>query len=195
MARERPQSVLDRMVLAVELVRQRLDRATRALRAASVPYALAGGNAVAAWVATIDAGAVRNTQDVDILIGREDFARARAALESAGFVYRHALKLDMFLDGPEGSPRQGVHLLFANEFVKAGEALPNPDVSASRDLGGVRVIELEALVRIKLTAFRDKDRTHLRDMIELGMVDGSWLDGLPAILADRLRALLETPEG
>jgi hypothetical protein len=195
MVRERPQSVLDRMVLAVELVRQRLDRATRALRAASVPYALAGGNAVAAWVATIDAGAVRNTQDVDILIGREDFARARAALESVGFVYRHASKLDMFLDGPDGSPRQGVHLLFANEFVKAGEAFPNPDVSASRDLGGVRVIELDALVRIKLTAFRDKDRTHLRDMIELGMVDGSWLDGLPAILADRLRALLETPEG
>jgi len=50
-------------------------------------------------------------------------------------------------------------------------------------------------VRIKLTAFRDKDRTHLCDLIEIGLVDADWLPRLPAILAERLRLLLETPEG
>ncbi|HEY4262062.1 MAG TPA: hypothetical protein VGM98_17970, partial [Schlesneria sp.] len=60
--------VLDRMVQAVEKVRERLLRTARALDAARVPYAIIGGNAVAAWVATVDEAAVRNTRDVDILL-------------------------------------------------------------------------------------------------------------------------------
>jgi hypothetical protein len=57
---------LDRMVRAVEKVRQRLLRATAALERAGVPYAVAGGNAVAAWVTRVDESAVRNTRNVDI---------------------------------------------------------------------------------------------------------------------------------
>lgn len=52
---------LERMVRAVEKVRDRLLRAARALEAAGVPYAVAGGNAVAAWVSRVDVAAVRNT--------------------------------------------------------------------------------------------------------------------------------------
>jgi len=187
--------VLQRMVDAVEQVRQRLVRASQSLRAAGVPYAVIGGNAVAAWVATVDLAAVRNTQDVDVLIARSDFARAKAALESVGFVHRHAANLDLFLDGATASPRQAVHVVFAGEFVKAGEAAPNPLVGESTDLGSFRVINLDALVRIKLTAYRDKDRTHLRDLIGVALVDASWLARLPAPLAIRLKALLDTPEG
>ena len=58
---------LDRMVRAVEKVRERLLRATAALEKAGVPYAVAGGNAVAVWVTRVDESAVRNTRDVDIL--------------------------------------------------------------------------------------------------------------------------------
>jgi hypothetical protein len=57
--------LLQRMVDAVELVRQRLVRAATALGGAGVQYAVAGGNAVAAWVATVDRAGVRNTQDVE----------------------------------------------------------------------------------------------------------------------------------
>ena len=32
---------------------------------------------------------------------------------------------------------------------------------------------------MKLTSFRFKDRVHLLDMISLGMIDESWLGGLP----------------
>ena len=56
--------VLERMVLAVERVRDRLRRAAGALEEAGVPYAVVGGNAVATWVATVDAAAVRNTHIV-----------------------------------------------------------------------------------------------------------------------------------
>src|SRR4051812_48134793 len=46
---------LDRMVRAVERVRERLVRATAALEKAGIPYAVAGGNAVAVWVTRVDA--------------------------------------------------------------------------------------------------------------------------------------------
>jgi hypothetical protein len=93
--------ILERMARAVEKVRERLLRATEALEAAGVGYAVIGGNAVAAWVATVDESAVRNTQDVDILIDRVEFQKARAALEKAGFVYRRAAGIALFLDGPQ----------------------------------------------------------------------------------------------
>src|SRR5436305_8704752 len=86
--------VTERMIRAVEKVRERLLRATAALEKAGVPYAVVGGNAVAAWVARVDESAVRNTQDVDLLIRHEDLEAAKAALAPAGFVYRHSASID-----------------------------------------------------------------------------------------------------
>src|SRR5437879_4529431 len=92
----------ERALMAAERVKVRLRRATGALDAASVAYAVVGGNAVAEWVARVDEGAVRNTPDVDLLIRRADFGAARAALESAGFVFFRQGDEEMFLDGPYG---------------------------------------------------------------------------------------------
>ena len=112
---------LDRMVNAVEKVRQRLLRAAQALEKAGVAYAVAGGNAVALWVSRVAEAAVRNTQDVDILLARADLAKAKIALEQAGFVYRHTGGLDVFLDGPQAKARDAVHIVFANEKVRPEE--------------------------------------------------------------------------
>jgi hypothetical protein len=186
---------IDRAVNAVERVRQRLLRASAILRNAGVPYAIAGGNAVALWVSRIDESAVRNTQDVDILIRRADLPAARAAMEAAGFVYRHVAAMDVFLDGPDAKPRDAVHIIFANEKVREHEPVSNPDVTESEHGEQFTVLSLSALVRIKLTAFRDKDRMHLRDLIEVGLLDGEMLSNLPEPLAVRLRQILETPDG
>jgi hypothetical protein len=67
------------MVRAVEKVKERLLRAANALESANVPYAIVGGNAIAAWVTTVDESAVRNTRDVDVLIRRDGLDRASAA--------------------------------------------------------------------------------------------------------------------
>jgi hypothetical protein len=186
---------LERVVNAVEKVRRRLLKAAAALEASGVPYAIVGGNAVALWVSRVDEAAVRNTRDVDVLIRREDFNFARTALESAGFVYRHIAGVDAFLDAPAAKPRDAVHIVFANERVRSHEPVANPDVGESENAGNFRVIALEALVRIKLTAFRDKDRTHLRDLIDVGLVDAGWLAKLHPVLAERLRQLLDAPLG
>lgn len=186
---------LDRVVLAVELVRQRLLRATAALETAGIPNAVAGGNAVALWVSRVDVSAVRNTSDVDLLVRRADLPPIRTALEAAGFVCRHLAGVGVFLDGAEGKPRDGIHLVFAEETVRPGEPLPNPSVSESVAGGEYQVLDLRALVQIKLTSYRDRDRTHLRDLIEVGLIDASWLAKYPPELAERLQALIETPGG
>src|SRR3954469_22784546 len=108
----------ERALLAAEKVKERLKRSTAALEKAGVPYAVAGGNAVAEWVGRVDEDAVRTTRDVDVLIRRGDLPAARAALEAAGFIYHQLLEIDLFIDGPQGKPSGGIHLLFAGEKVR-----------------------------------------------------------------------------
>lgn len=184
----------ERVALAVENVRRRLHKASHALEAARIDYAVIGGNAVAEWVGRVDAAAVRNTQDVDVLLRREDLEAAKRALEAAGFVYRHAASVDKFLDGPDAKARDAVHVVFANERVRPDYLLPAPDVSESQAAASFRVLALDALVRMKLTSFRRKDQVQLQDLIDVGLVDASWMGRFPTPLADRLRELLTNPE-
>jgi hypothetical protein len=185
----------ERAFMAAEKVKERLRRATRALDGAGVPYAVVGGNAVAEWVARMDDEAVRNTRDVDLLVERAAFAAARAALEAAGFVYHHLMDVDVFVDGPQGKPSGGVHLLFAGEKVRAADEYPCPGLDESERAAEFQVATLFALVRMKLTSWRLKDRMHLFDMIQVGLLDGTWPARLPPPLADRLQSLLDNPDG
>src|ERR1041385_5814485 len=185
----------ERMTNAVERVRQRLLRAVRALEQAHLPYAVAGGNAVAAWVSRVDEAAVRNTRDVDIVLRRSDLPSARKAFEQAGFLFRHAAGVDMFLEGPDAKVRDAVHIVFALEKVRPNYFETVPDVTESEQTEGFCLLSLDGLVRMKLTSFRDKDRVHLRDLIDVGLVDKHWLDQIPASLRSRLQELLDNPEG
>jgi hypothetical protein len=171
-----------------------LRRATRALAGAGVPYAVAGGNAVVEWVARIDDEAARNTRDVDLLVRRADFAAARTALETAGFVYHHLLDVDVFIDGPQGKPSGGMHLWFAGEKVRDEDEHPCPELDESEGAAEFQVVTLRALVRMKLMAWRLKDQVHLLDMIQVGLIDTTWPARLPPPLADRLQQLLDQPQ-
>jgi len=185
----------DRMIEAVQAVRERALRATAALERAGIPYAMAGGNAVAAWVARVDRAAVRNTQDVDILVRRADFDAVKLALERAGFVHASVMDVTCFIDGPDGSPRDAVHLLFAGEKVRESYPLPTADVTERERAEDYHVVGLEPLVRMKLNSFRRKDQVHLQDMISLGLIDATWLERLVPEHAARLKQLLDDPDG
>lgn len=185
----------ERMIRAVEKVRERVLRTAGALENAGVPYAVVGGNAVAAWVSRVDESAVRNTQDVDVLLRRADLDAAKTAMANAGFVHAQSLGVDLFLDSPGGRPKDAVHVVFAGEKVRPDYAEPAPDVTESEPATSFQVLSLDALVRMKLTSFRDKDKMHLRDMLEVGLIAATWLNRLPPPLASRLQELLENPEG
>lgn len=182
------------MIRAVEKVRERLLRATAALEKAGVPYAVVGGNAVASWVSRVDESAVRNTQDVDLLIRRADLEAAKTALAAVGFIYRHAASIDLFLDGPNAKARDAVRVVFAGEKVRQEYTVPAPEVTESEAAPDFRVLTLGALVKMKLTSFRRKDQVHLQDLLGVGLIDSSWCPRLPTDLAARLQHLIDTPE-
>jgi hypothetical protein len=186
---------LDRMERAVEKVRGRLLRSTAALEAAGVPYAVIGGNAVMAWVEQVDEAAVRFTQGVDLVLRRDDLERAKTALEKAGFVHRRSAGIEMFLDGPGAKARDAVHVIFSGEKVRPEYVAPVPDVAESVSFKSYRVLSLEAVVRMKLTSNRRKDRMHLRDMLGVGLIDATWPARYPPELAARLQHLIDTPDG
>lgn len=187
--------VLERMALAVEMVQARLKRATSALNQTRLRYAVIGGNAIAAWVSRIDPGAVRNTVDVDLLVCREDFPRVRQALEGAGFIHSFTYGVNLFIDGPTGNPREGIHVLFANEKVQEDYLFPTPDVTQTEPHQDHAILNLEQLVQMKLTSFRRKDQVHIQDLIEVGLLDATWLAKLPEQLRPRLQELLDDPHG
>jgi hypothetical protein len=185
----------ERMIRAVENVKERLLRAASALEKAGIPYAVVGGNAVAAWVSRIDEAAVRNTQDVDILLRRVDLDAAERALAPVGFVRRHVKSIDMFLDGPKSKAREAVHILFAGKKVHQDDPAAAPEVTEVETTPTFRVVTLDALIQMKLTSFHDKDRVHLRDMLGVGLIDETWKARLPRELAERLQEILDTPNG
>ncbi|MBI2824299.1 MAG: hypothetical protein HYX69_06395 [Planctomycetia bacterium] len=184
----------ERIERAVERIKDRMRRATRALAGAGLPYAVAGGNAVQLWVAQVDEAAVRNTRDVDILLRRDDLAAAIDALGKAGFIFREINGVSMFLDGPEAGPRDAVHVIFSNEKVRPDHLHPAPDVSEQAIIDRTSAVSLEALVRMKLVSFRRRDQVHLLDMLEVALIDESWLARIPEDLRPRLRELIETPD-
>ena len=177
--------------MALDDVTARLERITQAFEQAAIPYALVGGQAVAIWVATRDPAAVRTTKDVDVLLQRQDLAPARAAALSVGLEYFELMGVGMFLEKADSNPRKAVHVVWAGEKVRPEYPLPSPGVEQRQRLEpGKQVVTLPGLVLMKLMANRDQDRVHLRDLIDVGLVERDLLPGLPDELAARLGALL-----
>jgi hypothetical protein len=48
---------------------------------------------------------------------------------------------------------------------------------------------------MKLNSGHDKDRTHLRDLVGVGLIDANWPARFPPELAARLQHVLDTPGG
>jgi hypothetical protein len=182
-------------LMAVERVQQRLRKVTAALEGAGVPYAIVGGNAVAAWVGRVDPSATRATKDVDLLVRRADTPRITAALTALGFAREDLRDLVLFTDPDEPSKRSGVHLVWAGERIRPSYSVPSPTVDeAVRDPDGTWVLDLSALVRMKLTSFRFIDKAHITDMHSVGLIDAAVRSSLPLELQARLDEVLASAE-
>ena len=96
----------------------------------------------------------------------------------------------LFIDPEAPSKRSGVHLVWAGEKVRTTNPQPAPGVEESVIAPeGFRVLNLPALVRMKLTSFRDIDRVHIADLLRVGLIDQRVRDSLPADLRERLHAV------
>ena len=134
---------------------------------------------------------------MNLLIHREDFDKVITVLVEARFTYEAINGRHVFLDRPDSKPRDAVFVFFANEKVREEDFEPTADVSESviGEDAKYRCLSLDALVRMKLTSFRNKDAMHLRDLADVGLIDETWPARYPAVLADRLQHVLDTPDG
>jgi hypothetical protein len=169
-----------------------LERIAGSLAAEKIPYEVIGGMAVMIQVHRVDASAVRNTKDIDIMIRRTDLERIKAVAKQHGFRFRPSAGVDMLLPPGETKARSGVHLVFTGEKVRPNQALANPVLRPEHlSVHGVEVavIPVADLVRMKLSNNRDIDRVHIRDLDSAGLITTEVEKGLPSILRTRLQEI------
>jgi hypothetical protein len=163
------------------------------LTAARIPYEVIGGLAALIHVEEADPTHSVLTRDADILIDRSNLDRVVAVAESQGFRFRHVAGVDMLLYGEKAV--NAVHLVFSGEKVKPSQLIPNPPLAPERKTvkgQQVWVIPVADLVRMKLSANRDKDRVHLRSLDAAGLIGPEIERGLPESLRARLQHVRDT---
>jgi len=142
-------------VVAPEILHA-VDVASRVLREAGIPHALAGGLAVGAY------GYPRTTEDVDFLVGDEAYV-----FHGGGLV---TLKVPVY---SVGTIRVDL-ISFAESKGEAGQL--RPAVDSPIKSGKIPVVPLTALVYMKLKAARQKDLADLVELLKRGRIDVGVID-------------------
>lgn len=179
-----------------ELLHDRTERFTRALDDAGIPYAVCGGMAVIAWITNANPDYVRNTKDVDVCVRAEDLARITDAVRPHGFVAAEVNGVQMFLDGPDGTPKHAVHVVIAGRPPNRWTREPIPDIG-----DGVRDAKfrwarlgIRELLVTKLIANRMHDQTHIADLWRAGVIDRGWAHQVPEHLQPLLHRIIDACE-
>ncbi len=173
-------------------VEQLFDLAARveaAFASAGLDYRVVGGLATYLYVEDALPDAGRLTRDIDIAVRRDDVAKIAAAVAPFGLRHRHMAGEDMLLESGEPAARRAVHLIFTGEKVRPEYSETVPEFSGCRVIKGVRLVPLIDLVRMKLTSFRAKDETHLKDMDEAGLITHEIEARLSEVLCARLEQM------
>ncbi len=158
-------------------VQKSLRRITARLSALGIDYAVVGGMALFLH------GFRRFTEDVDILVTRDGLQRLHEALEGSG--YRPPFAGSKNLRDTENGVR--IEFLIAGEFPGDGKAkpvaFPEPErVMVERD--GIRLLNLEALIELKLASGMTGGIERLKDITDV--VEVIKMLRLPETIADRL---------
>ena len=75
--------------------------------------------------------------------GRSDLSQSIGMFTQAGFVYRHAADIDMFLDGPQANVTNAVQVVFAGEKVRDDCTTTEHRRTVSCGMGWLIVIDYE----------------------------------------------------
>ena len=143
-----PRRASNRIDIAIASIITLLDSVHGRLEAAGVDHALIGAFALAAW------GVQRATNDVDFLIDGAKAAVARQALESDGFTVFHASDDVLQMAGPGPV-----------DFVLARRPLSLAMLTraSARTLRGIKCVEPEDLIGLKIQAYKNDPRRELQD--------------------------------
>jgi hypothetical protein len=131
--------------------------ASRKLREAGVPHALAGGLAVGAY------GYASTTADVDFLVGEEAFVRQAGNLIT--------LKVPLIAVG-----NVRINMVPIEPSQEEKEQL-RPAIESPSESERIPIVPLTALVYMKLKASRQKDLADLVELLKRGRIDIGEIDG------------------
>jgi Uncharacterised nucleotidyltransferase len=164
-----------------------LRKITTRLQGMGISYAVVGG------LALFQHGLRRFTEDVDILVSREDLRRIHTELEGLGYLPPYARSKHL------RDTELGVKI----EFLTTGEypgdgkekpvAFPDP-AAVSFDSGGIRYLKLETLVELKLAsgmtnASRMKDLTDVLELVKLLNLPPEFANKLNPFVRDKFLEL------
>jgi hypothetical protein len=165
-----------------------LNRVTVALRTAGIEHRVIGGLAVFLHISERDPMLARLTRDIDLAVERRDLIRIAGAVGPHGFQLRHTAGMDMLVDSTRPSERSAVRLVPIREKVRPEYLEPVPDFSTPVETSeGVLLAPVADLVRMKLTSFRTKDRTHILDLDSVGLITAEIEAGLSDEFKTRLQ--------
>jgi hypothetical protein len=105
---------------------------------------------------------------------RADLERIKTAVVPFGLLYQYVEDVDMLVQTGAPSTRRAIHLM------------PVTELGSYRAINGIRLATLSDLVCMKLTTFRIKDKMHLKDLDEAGLITPEVEAGLSPVLAERL---------
>jgi hypothetical protein len=162
----------DQVTRTLQSVAKRLDEL-------GIPYAVAGGMALAAH------GHVRTTVDVDILVTEEGLAAVHRELEGLGYLPPFTGSKNL----RDVVTTVRIEFLVAGQFPGDGKpkpvAFPRPD-TASVEIDGVKYLSLPALVELKLASGMTGGVNRMKDLVDV--VELIKLLNLPRDFSDRIDA-------
>ena len=190
---------LDEAEQYMRSLRAKAVKVSKALTDAGVPHAVIGGMAVLAHALRAGQGFERMTRDLDILIKRTDLERVAQALQPLDFRYRQIMGIPAFVppqkpDQKKSRFQEGVHIVWAGERVRPADPVPAPTLDSRPVVlapDGYVCLDVENLLRMKLTSFRLKDQVHVQDLLQIGLITKKIEAALPADLRKRLEHVKE----
>jgi hypothetical protein len=142
-------------------VQRSLQRISRRLDELGIPYAVAGGMALFAH------GHHRFTEDVDILLTREDIERVHEALDGRGWV-RPFSKSKNLRDADTGVR---IEFLVAGDYPGDGKPkavqFPRPD-DVAVEIDGVKYVNLPTFIELKLASGMTGGPHRAKDLVDVG---------------------------
>lgn len=168
-------------------VQKTLQRIAHRLDELGIPYAVAGGMALYAH------GYHRFTDDVDILMTREDLQRMHEELDGRGWTRPFSTSKNL------RDAQTGVRIEFLVSGGFPGDGKPKPvqfpePANVAVEIDGIKYVSLPAFVELKLASGmtgenREKDLFDVREIIIALQLPASFGDGLNAYVRQRFAEL------
>jgi hypothetical protein len=168
-------------------VQKSLQRIARRLDELGIPYAVAGGMALFAH------GYQRFTDDIDILMTRDDLARMHEALDGRGWIRPFSTSKNL------RDAQTGVRIEFLISGGYPGDGKPKPvmfpaPTDVAVEIGGIKYVGLPAFIELKLASGmsgqnRDKDFVDVNELIRTLQLSESFASSLNPFVREKYLAL------